>query len=126
MKNISIPILFFISVILQIISCYIFLGSASKFEFLGVSVFSTILSTTVVYSILYFISKSKSEYLDSISEVKVGVTVFTIIIISFLTVYLINLLKYTSNFEYLITVNILILSIYTRQIINKEIINIIK
>ncbi|WP_131726165.1 hypothetical protein [Chryseobacterium sp. Leaf405] len=123
MKNISIPILFFLSVILQIISCYIFSGKNSEFSFFLISVLSSFTATFLAYALIYYFTFDSGEK-RSTSDIKIGFTTCHYIIISVFVIFLF-ILPYNKLYEnQTIGINGIILAIYGRQILNKELNNI--
>lgn len=120
MKKFNVPILFFLSFILQIISCYWFLGKNYDLSFFLFSGLSTITATLLAYALVYYFSLDSGESRSN-SEIKIGFTVAYSLII---TIFILFLFLFTENKIYtnnLIAINSLILSIYGRQIFNKEI-----
>ncbi len=122
MRKISIPVLFFLSIILQIISCYLFFGNNNKISYLYISILPTITATFLTYAALYYFILQKDKQRNK-SELKFGFTFFYFLIISLFTLFLFLLVdnKLYSN---AILANAIILTIYGRQIFNKEIKNI--
>lgn len=123
MKNISIPVLFFISVILQIISCYIFLGKNSELSFLLTSGLSSVTATFLAYALVYYFSLDQGEDKRSKSDIKKGFTVLNTLLIIIFVLFLFLLADENIYRNNVIAINGIILSIYGRQILNKEIQN---
>lgn len=123
MKNISIPVLFFISVILQIISCYIFLGENSELNFLLTSGLSSVTATFLAYALVYYFSLDQGEDKRSNSDIKKGFTVLNTLLIITFVLFLFLLADENIYRNNVIAINGIILSIYGRQILNKEIQN---
>lgn len=122
MKNISIPVLFFISIVLQIVSCYLFLGKKSEISFSIVSGLGSFTATFLAYTLIYYFTFNSGEK-RSESDIKIGFTVCYYLIISTFVVFLFLLLDHTLYKNTAIALNGIILSIYGRQILNKEIKN---
>ncbi|MDQ0593568.1 ABC-type multidrug transport system permease subunit [Chryseobacterium ginsenosidimutans] len=120
MKRLNVPILFLLSLIIQIIFSYLFIGNNPKISFFIIAAISNITSTFLSYSMLYYISKSKDEHSNE-SEIKIGLTTFYFVITNVFMVFLFFLIDQSFNFLYLIVINSIILTVYGRQIINKEI-----
>lgn len=120
MKNTSIPILFLISIFLQIISCYLFLAE-SYLSYLLIAGLCTITATCLAYSLVYYFSLDSGESKNN-SEIKLGFTLTFLLVISTFVIFLMVLLKVESN--YTTVLNPIILTVYGRQIMNKEISNI--
>lgn len=118
MKSINIPILFFISIFVQIISCYLFLGEDLNLSYLLISGLCTITATCLAYSLVYYFSLNSGESKNN-SEIKLGFTITFQLVISTFVIFLMILLKVESN--YTTVLNPIILTIYGRQIVNKEI-----
>lgn len=119
MKKISIPILFFLTIIFQIISCYLFLGNKVKVSYLFISVIPSITATFLSYASLYYITVYKSKE-EINSDIKVGFTIYYFLII-FTFMLLLFLLVDNKLYSNAIFSNAIILTIYGRQILNKEI-----
>lgn len=119
MKNISIPILFFVSIILQIISCYLFLGKNSEISFSIISALGSFTATFLAYALIYYFTFNSGEK-RSESDIKIGFTVCHYLIISTFVVFLFLLLDNTLYKNTAIGLNGIILGIYGRQILNKE------
>lgn len=122
MKNISIPILFFISIVIQIVSCYLFLEEKSEISFSIISGLGSFTATFLAYALIYYFTFNSGEK-RSESEIKIGFTICHYLIISTFVVFLFLLLDNTLYKNIAIGLNGIILSIYGRQILNKELNN---
>lgn len=122
MKKINIPILFFISIILQIISCYMFLGRNSEISFYLVSGLGSLTATFLAYALIYYFTFDYGEKRSN-SDIKMGFTILFTLIISVFILFLFLLADKHAYGIQVIGLNGIILSIYGRQILNKEIQN---
>ena len=118
MKSLNIPVLFLSTLIIQIIFYYLFLGKESPLKFFTIALVCSIVSTLLSYSMLYYIGKNKDEYSQK-TEIKIGLTTFHFILINLFIFFVFSLLQESIN--YLILINSLVLTMYGRQIVNKEI-----
>lgn len=122
MKNISIPVLFFISIVLQIVSCYLFLGKNYEISFFLVSGLGSLTATFLAYALIYYFTFDSGEK-RSESDIKIGFTVCHYLIISTFVVFTFLLLDNTLYKNTAIGLNGIVLAIYGRQILNKELSN---
>lgn len=123
MKKISIPVLFYLSFFLQIISCYLFLGKNSKISFLLASGLSSVSATFIAYSLVYYFTLDQGDGKRSKSDIKMGFTVANSLLVSIFVLFLFLFADENTLHNSVIIVNGSILSIYGRQILNKEIQN---
>lgn len=121
MKNINIPILFFVSIFLQIISCYLFLGESLNLSYLLIAGLCTITATCLAYSLVYYFSLHSGESKNN-SEIRLAFTIIFLLVISIFVIFLMVLLKVERS--YTTVLNPIILTIYGLQIVKKEISNI--
>jgi len=122
MKNISIPVLLFISIVLQIVSCYLFLGKNSEISFSIISALGSFTATFLAYALIYYFTFSSGDK-RSESDIKIAFTVCHYLIISTFVVFLFLLIDNSLYKNTAIGLNGIILAIYGRQILNKEIKN---
>lgn len=123
MKNISIPVLFFISIVLQIVSCYLFLGKNSEIRFSIISALGSFTATFLAYALIYYFTFNSGEK-RSESDIKIGFTTCHYLIISVFVLFLFILPDNKLYENQAIAFNGIILGIYGRQILNKELKNI--
>jgi len=119
MKNISIPVLFFISIVLQIISCYLFLGKNSEIIFSIISALGSFTATFLAYALIYYFKFNSGEK-KSESDINIGFTTCHYLIISVFVLFLFILPDNKLYENQAIAFNGIILGIYGRQILNKE------
>lgn len=119
MKNISIPVLFFISIVLQIISCYLFLGKNSEISFSIISALGSFTATFLAYALIYYFTFNSAEK-RSESDIKIGFTTCHYLIISVFVLFLFILPDNKLYENQVVAFNGIILGIYGRQILNKE------
>lgn len=123
MKKISIPVLFYLSFFLQIISCYLFLGKNSKISFLLASGLSSVSATFIAYALVYYFTLDQGDGKRSKSDIKMGFTVANSLLVSIFVLFLFLFADENTLHNSVTIVNGSILSIYGRQILNKEIQN---
>lgn len=123
MKNISIPVLFFISIVLQIVSCYLFLGKNSEIRFSIISALGSFTATFLAYALIYYFTFNSGEK-RSESDIKIRFTTCHYLIISVFVLFLFILPDNKLYENQAIAFNGIILGIYGRQILNKELKNI--
>lgn len=123
MKRLNIPILFYLSFFLQIISCYLFLGKNSKISFLLTSGLSSVAATFLAYALVYYFTLDQGDGKRSTSDIKTGFTVANTLLILIFVLFLFLLADENIYRNNVIAINGIILSIYGRQILNKEIQN---
>lgn len=123
MKNISIPVLFFISIVLQIVSCYLFLGKNSEISFSIISALGSFTATFLAYALIYYFTFNSGEK-RSESDIKIRFTTCHYLIISVFVLFLFIIPDNKLYENQAIAFNGIILGIYGRQILNKELKNI--
>lgn len=122
MKKLKVPVLFFLSILLQIISYYIFSEKNSQVSFFLLSALSSVTATFLAYSLIYYFTFDIGKK-RSISDIKIGFTISHYLIISIFVIFLF-ILTYNKLYQnQAIAINGIILAIYGRQILNKELNN---